>query len=185
MNQQGAAELFQQWQKMATETAQTWARLYTAQKQPEVNPLDMYRQMSEAWMNAFSGAFKNMPANDTAAARKFWDESLEMWTKTLADLMGGPEYATQMAQVLSQNVASQAAAKRAMEPYLEEAWRTFNLPSRKQVLAIAEQLKTIEERLEELEESVERMRATPPPAPAEPGPAKARPAVNKKRASEA
>jgi hypothetical protein len=158
MDSKGMTDLFQQWQRAATDAAQTWANL--SSKRPEADPLDGYRQMSEVWLKAFSGAFKQQVApTDPESLRKFMDESLEMWTKTLAEMMGGQDYSTAMGQLLAQNLATQGSLRRAIEPQMEETLRTFNIPSRKQVLAVAEQLKAIEQRLEDMEERLEDVQA--------------------------
>lgn len=187
MDAKGMTELFQQWQRAATDAAQTWANL--SSKRPDADPLNGYRQMSEAWLKAFSGAFKQQVApTDPESLRKFMDESLEMWTKTLADVMGGQDYSTAMGQVLAQNLATQGALRKAMEPYMEETLRTFNIPSRKQVLAVAEQLKAIEQRLEDMEERLEDVQATlarsSSSAAAERGPTTAPAARRPRRAAE-
>lgn len=154
LDAKGMAELLQQWQKAATDAAQSWASLYG--QKPQADPLAAYRQMSETWLKAFSSAFKQQaPPTSPEALRQFMDESLEMWTKTLADVMGGQEYGAQMGQVLAQNLAMQGSLRRAMEPYMEETLRTLSLPSRKQVLGLAEQLKAIEQRLETLEDRLD------------------------------
>ncbi|MSQ13530.1 MAG: hypothetical protein EXR47_05290 [Dehalococcoidia bacterium] len=159
MDSKGMTDLFQQWQKSATDTAQMWANLYS--KRPEADPLEGYRQMSEVWLKAFSGAFKQQVApTDPESLRKFMDESLEMWTKTFADMMGGQDYSTAMGQLLAQNLAAQGSLRKAIEPQMEETLRTLNIPSRKQVLAVAEQLKAIEQRLEDMEERLEDVQAT-------------------------
>jgi hypothetical protein len=158
MDTKALMEMFQQWQELTAKTAQSWAK--SSSTSPEQSPLDGFRQMSEVWLKAMSGALKGQAAPvDPAALHKFLDESLEMWTKALADIMGGEEYATAMGQLLSQNLAIQGAVKKAMEPYLEETLKAFNLPSRKQVLGVAEQLKTVESRIEGLEDRFDDLRA--------------------------
>ncbi len=159
-SQQAYFQFLQQWQKTVSDAAQTWANTYA--KQPEANPMDAYRQMFEMWLKAFSGTMSQAPSMDMASIRKFWDESLDVWTRTLAEKMGSQEYATFMAQVLGQNLTAQGAATQAMTPLLEETWKTFNLPSRMQVLAMAEQLNSIERRLESLEDRLEEMQNTLP-----------------------
>ncbi|MSQ12272.1 MAG: hypothetical protein EXR48_06255 [Dehalococcoidia bacterium] len=167
----GTNELLQKWQEMTTETVQAWAKAYGNGAAPE--PLDAYRQMSETWLKAFSGAFKQQGApSDPATFRKFMDESLDMWTKTLAEVMGGDEYASTLSRVLAQNLSLQGSVKQSLEPYMEETLKTFNLPSRKQVVALAQQLTNLENRLEGLEEQLEELHAAlrqPRPTGASPG----------------
>jgi len=154
MDSKGMTDLLQQWQKAATDAAQSWATMYG--QQPQADPLTAYRQMSETWLKAFSSAVKQQAVpSSPEALRQFMDESMEMWTKTLAEMMGGQEYGAQMGQVLAQNLAMQGSLRRAMEPYMEETLRTLNLPSRKQVLGIAEHLKALEQRLESVEDRLE------------------------------
>ncbi len=186
MDSKNMTDLFQQWQKSATDAAQSWANVYS--KRPEADPLDGYRQMSEVWLKAFSGAFKQQVApTDPESLRKFMDESLEMWTKTLAEMMGGQDYGTSMGQLLAQNLATQGSLRKALEPQMEELLRTLNIPSRKQVVAAAEQLKAIEQRLEDMEERLEDVQATlarsSSPAAAAPAAAKAPAAKRSRRAA--
>jgi hypothetical protein len=156
-SQQFDQPLLQQWQKMVGTAAQAWASTFA--KQPEVQPMDTYRQMLEMWLKAFSGVVKQPEAMDPAGIRKFWDETLGTWTHTLAEQMGSQEYASFMGKLLGQTLSAQSTMTRNMEPYVEEAWKSLDLPSRKQVLGVAEHLISIERRLEEVEDLLQNIQS--------------------------
>lgn len=156
-SQQSYQPLLQQWQKIVGEAAQAWASTFA--KQPEVQPMDIYRQMLEMWLKAFSGVVKQPEAMDPAGVRKLWDETLDTWTRTLAEQMGSQEYASFVGKLLGQTLSAQSAMARNMEPYLEEAWKSVDLPSRKQVLGVAEHLISIERRLEEMEDLLQNIQS--------------------------
>jgi polyhydroxyalkanoic acid synthase PhaR subunit len=100
------------------------------------------------------GAWKNMR-----------DSGMEAWSKMMIQLVNTEAYAQASATMLDTWLASSAPFRKALESTMTQALTQLNMPTRSDVISVAERLTHIEMRLDDLEAKLdERQQATPKPA---------------------
>ena len=94
----------------------------------------------------------------------FWrttqNASLEAWSKTMIELVNTEAYAEATGRLLDSYLAASVPMRRAIEQAMTQVLGQVNMPSRAEVLSIAERMTNIEMRLDDLDARFDDMRRT-------------------------
>jgi hypothetical protein len=85
------------------------------------------------------------------ASQKLWLEQLDVMAQSFADVAGTDALARMQSQLLEGQLAWQAKAAQFLQPQIEAALRSLDLPSREQIERLFERVIGLEERLDDLE----------------------------------
>lgn len=89
--------------------------------------------------------------------KKLMDETVETWSKSLAETMASEDFAAAMGRSLEQYLNVIGPVRKNLQSASEEVLRTLNLPSRKQVTRLAAGVVALDERMEAIDERLEAM----------------------------
>jgi hypothetical protein len=91
----------------------------------------------------------------------FWkaarDANLEAWSKLMVDMVNSDEYAKTTGAALTQFLALSQPGRDAAEQSMTQTLATLNMPSRAEVISIAERLVNVEMRLDDLDAKLSTM----------------------------
>jgi hypothetical protein len=94
----------------------------------------------------------------------FWrttqNASLEAWSKTMVELVNTEAYAEASGRLLDTYLAASVPMRRAIEQAMTQVLGQINMPSRAEVLSIAERMTNIEMRLDDLDARFDDMQRT-------------------------
>lgn len=94
----------------------------------------------------------------------FWrttqNASLEAWSKTMVELVNTEAYAEATGRLLDTYLAASIPMRRAIEQAMTQVLGQINMPSRAEVLSIAERMTNIEMRLDDLDARFDDMQRT-------------------------
>ncbi len=83
--------------------------------------------------------------------RQLRDISIESWAKVMAETVGTEAFAESLGKSLNAYLETSAPMQKFVEQYMEAYLRRMNMPSRDEVLSIAERLTNLELRLDDLD----------------------------------
>ena len=94
----------------------------------------------------------------------FWrttqNASLEAWSKTMIELVNTEAYAEATGRLLDSYLAASVPMRRAVEQAMTQVLGQINMPSRAEVLSIAERMTNIEMRLDDLDARFDDLKRT-------------------------
>lgn len=79
------------------------------------------------------------------------DTNLEVWSKVMVDLVNSDEYAKMTGVAMEQALATSQPFRDALERSMTQTLAMMNMPSRAEVVSIAERLVNVEMRLDDLD----------------------------------
>ena len=94
----------------------------------------------------------------------FWrttqNASLDAWSKTMIELVNTDAYAEATGRMLDSYLAASVPMRKAVEQAMTQVLGQFNMPTRAEVLSIAERMTNIEMRLDDLDARFDEMQRT-------------------------
>jgi hypothetical protein len=110
-------------------------------------------------MTGTDGSFN--PFDPTGMLKTIRDANMEAWSKTMIDLVNTEVYARMMGEMLDVWLSNSAPFRKAIETAMTQALSSLNMPSRAEVISLAERLTNIEMRLDDMEAKIDEcLRAT-------------------------
>ena len=91
------------------------------------------------------------PFDPSGMLKSMRDSSMEAWSKMMSELVNTEAYAQATAVMLDAWLASSSPFRKAIESAMTQALANLNMPSRGDVVSLAERLTNIEMRLDDLE----------------------------------
>ena len=113
------------------------------------------------------------PFDPTGMFKNMRDTSMDAWSKMMIQLVNTDAYARAVGASLDGWLSASAPFRKAVEAAMTQALVNLNLPTRADVVGVAERLTGIELRLDDLEAKLDEILAAG--SSARPGPAEARP----------
>lgn len=86
------------------------------------------------------------------------DANLEAWSKLMIDVVNSDEYARATGSALDQTLAMSQPFRQAVERIMTQTLATMNMPSRAEVISVAERLINVEVRLDDLDAKITTIR---------------------------
>jgi hypothetical protein len=91
------------------------------------------------------------PFDPTGMLKTIRDANMEAWSKMMVELVNTDAYARVTGEILDAYLSSSAPFREAVEAAMTRALGNLNMPSRADVISLAERLTNIEVRLDDLE----------------------------------
>ena len=165
-NRTSSDELFAMWRQQVQAGADAWTKaVQQAASQGQVppsppDPTQFWRQFTEqpsapsAPWAPFQGAG---PANPDMLRewKKFLDDWIAAWSKTLEETMSTPAFAEALGKTLDQFLNVQGKAKQTAARSNKATLDALGLPSKDQIVGLSRQLMDLEDRLERLEDKID------------------------------
>jgi hypothetical protein len=167
-NPTNPADLFGVWKDFVQKSSDFWSKAAAVPQSPD--PAHLWRQFLTMWSDFWMKSFSQTPSPDMfQTAQKLWSEQLEALAQGFANMMGTEAFATAQSKFLEQTLTWQDKMAKAVNPQIDLALRTLNLPSREQIDRLFERLTSVEERLDDLDDTtrqiLRRLREKSPTAP--------------------
>jgi hypothetical protein len=121
----------------------------------------------------------------TEAFREMRDNYLDAWAKTMIDVVNTDSYAKASGMMLNAYLTTSSPFREAVEKVMLQALQQFSMPSRADVVSLAERTVNIETRLDDMDaklDRIEKLVARPVAGRRNPAPPPAR--RNKKKGTE-
>ncbi|MGA2416243.1 MAG: hypothetical protein ABSF59_17450 [Candidatus Sulfotelmatobacter sp.] len=93
----------------------------------------------------------------TDAFREMRNSYLDAWSKTMVDAVNSDAYAKASGMMLNTYLSSSSPFREAVEKVMLQALQQFSMPSRADVVSIAERAVNIEMRLDDLDAKLDRI----------------------------
>jgi hypothetical protein len=93
----------------------------------------------------------------TEAFREMRNSYLDAWSKTMVDAVNSDAYAKASGMMLNTYLSSSSPFREAVEKVMLQALQQFSMPSRADVVSIAERAVNIEMRLDDLDAKLDRI----------------------------
>ena len=143
-------QLFDLWRKQVEEGSQAWLKML-GQGQP-VDPQAFWRPFMDQGMAAWSKVMTQGAASPDLMAqwKQFLDQWIAAWSKVLEQAMSTENFAQALGKHLETFLNAAGPAKKAAEQQVESGLAAMGLPSRNQVIGLAQQIIQLEEKVEGL-----------------------------------
>jgi polyhydroxyalkanoate synthesis regulator phasin len=82
---------------------------------------------------------------------QFYDDWTKTWSGAASEMVSSKSFADSMAQQLESTLSTTQLMRRQMSEIMEQALQQMSLPTRKQVMSLAERMTSIEMRLDDVE----------------------------------
>jgi hypothetical protein len=103
----------------------------------------------------------NPPFDPFGAWTSMRDTYMDAWSKSMIDMVNSEEYARASATFLDNYLTVSEPFRRTVEKAMQQVLSGLNMPSRQDVVALAERLTNIETRLDDLDAKVDALAAKP------------------------
>jgi uncharacterized protein Yka (UPF0111/DUF47 family) len=88
---------------------------------------------------------------------QFYDDWTKTWAGAASEMVSSKSFADSMAQQLDSTLSMTQLVRRQMSEIMEQSLQQMSLPTRKQVLSIAERMTNIEIRLDDMEARLDKV----------------------------
>lgn len=82
---------------------------------------------------------------------QFYDDWTKTWSAAASDMVSSKGFADSMAQQLESSLSAAQMMRRQMSELMEQSLQQMSLPTRKDILSIAQRLTNLEMRLDDME----------------------------------
>ena len=112
------------------------------------------------------------PFDPMGAFRQMRDAYLDVWAKTMVDTVNTEAYAKATGSMLDAYLAVSSPFREAVEKAMQQALQQLSMPSRADLVGLAERLTNVEMRLDDMDaklDRIDRVLSKPTTAPHRPG----------------
>ena len=82
---------------------------------------------------------------------QFYDDWTKTWSGAASEMVSNKSFADSMAQQLESTLSTTQLMRRQMNELMEQSLQQMNLPTRREILGMAERMTSIEMRLDDME----------------------------------
>ena len=100
---------------------------------------------------------EKQPSDPFAQMVQFYDDWTKTWAGAASEMVSSKSFADSMAQQLESTLSTTQLMRRQMAEIMEQSLQQMSLPTRKQVLSLAERMTNIEMRLDDMEAKMDQM----------------------------
>ncbi|MCB0178195.1 MAG: hypothetical protein KDI62_08190 [Anaerolineae bacterium] len=101
---------------------------------------------------------QDQPKFDPLAMWKEWQTaSLNAWAKSMSETVASEDFAQSMGQSLTNYLETSAPVREQVEKAMEQYLQQMNMPTRQEVVSIAERLTNMEMRIDDLDAKVDQI----------------------------
>jgi len=155
MAQAGSQELLDLWTKQMEEGSETWLRML--RQGLLTDPQAFWRAFMDQGAAAWSALLTQAsPSPDLSGQWKpFLDQWLAAWSRVFEQAMGTEAFAQVMGKQLETFLNAGGPMQKAAEQQIETGLAGLGLPSRTQVIGLAQQIIGLEEKVDRLEDRLD------------------------------
>ena len=148
-------QLFDLWKKQVEEGTQVWLKTM-GQGQP-ADPQSFWRPFMDQGMAAWSKAITQGSVSPDLMAqwKQFLDQWIAAWSKVLEQAMSTEAFARALGKQLEGFLNTAGPAKKAAEQQIEAGLAAAGIPSRAQVVGVAQQLVQLDEKVDGLDDRLD------------------------------
>ena len=88
---------------------------------------------------------------------QFYDDWTKTWAGAAGEMVSSKSFADSMAQQLESTLSTTQLMRKQMSGIMEQSLQQMNLPTRKEILTIAQRLTSVEMRLDDMEAKLDEM----------------------------
>jgi polyhydroxyalkanoate synthesis regulator phasin len=88
---------------------------------------------------------------------QFYDDWTKTWAGAAGEMVSSKSFADSMAQQLESTLSTTQLMRKQMSGIMEQSLQQMNLPTRKEILSIAQRLTSVEMRLDDMEAKLDEM----------------------------
>jgi uncharacterized protein Yka (UPF0111/DUF47 family) len=88
---------------------------------------------------------------------QFYDDWTKTWSGAASEMVSNKNFADSMAQQLESSLSATQLMRRQVGELMEQSLQQMSLPTRKEILSIAERMTSIEMRLDDMEAKLDEM----------------------------
>jgi SMC interacting uncharacterized protein involved in chromosome segregation len=96
-------------------------------------------------------------ADPFAQMVQFYDDWTKTWSGAASEMVSSKSFADSMAQQLESTLSTTQLMRRQMGEIMERSLQQMSLPTRKQIVSLAERVTSIEMRLDDMEAKLDEM----------------------------
>jgi poly(hydroxyalkanoate) synthase III subunit E len=151
------------WKRQLEEGTQAWVRLMSqapggaAGTAPPVDPQAFWKPFMDQGIAAWSKVMSQGPASPELMTqwKQFLDQWIAAWSRVLEQTMGTEAFAQVLGRQLEASLTAGGPAKKAADQQLEAGLASLGLPSRAQLIGVAQQIAQLEEKIEGVEDKLD------------------------------
>jgi poly(hydroxyalkanoate) synthase III subunit E len=155
MAQTGSQELLDLWTRQMEEGSETWLRML--RQGLLTDPQAFWRAFMDQGAAAWSALLTQRPpsADLSGQWKQFLDQWLAAWSRVFEQAMGTEAFAQVMGKQLEVFLNAGGPMKKAADQQIEAGLAGLGLPSRSQVVGVAQQIIELEEKVDRLEDRLD------------------------------
>ena len=88
---------------------------------------------------------------------QFYDDWTKTWSGAASEMASNKNFADSIAQQLESSLSTTQLMRRQMSELMEQSMQQMSMPTRKEILSIAERMTSIEMRLDDMEAKVDQV----------------------------
>jgi uncharacterized protein Yka (UPF0111/DUF47 family) len=88
---------------------------------------------------------------------QFYDDWTKTWSGAASDMVSNKSFADSMAQQLESSLSAAQLMRRQVGELMEQSLQQMNLPTRKDILSMAERMTNVEMRLDDIEAKLDKV----------------------------
>jgi len=88
---------------------------------------------------------------------QFYDDWTKTWSGAASEMVSSKPFADSMAKQLESSLSAAQLMRRQMAQLMEQSLQQMSMPTRKEIVSIAERMTNIEMRLDDLEDKVDQV----------------------------
>jgi hypothetical protein len=100
---------------------------------------------------------EKQPGDPFAQMVQFYDDWTKTWAGAASEMVSSKSFADSMAQQLESTLSTTHLMRRQMAEIMEQSLQQMSLPTRNQVVSLAERMTNIEMRLDDVEAKLDEM----------------------------
>jgi polyhydroxyalkanoate synthesis regulator phasin len=155
MAETASQQLLDLWKKQMEDGTQAWLKMMG--QGPPADPQAFWRPFMDPSMAAWSKVLTQGAASADLMAqwKQFVDQWIAAWSKALEQAMSTETFAQALGKQLEGFLNAGGPAKKAAEQQMEAGLSAFGVPSRSQVVSLAQQLVQLEDKVDGLEDRLD------------------------------
>lgn len=155
-------QLLDLWKRQMEEGTQAWVRMMAqasggAGTAPPVDPQAFWKPFMDQGIAAWSKVMTQGPASPELMTqwKQFIDQWIAAWSRVLEQTMGTEAFAQVLGRQLDASLTAAGPAKKAADQQAEASLASLGMPSRSQVIGVAQQVAQLEEKVEGVEDRLD------------------------------
>jgi hypothetical protein len=152
---QTTQQLLDLWKKQMEEGTEAWLKMM--RQGQTTDPQTFWRPFMDQGMSVWSKLLTQSPASPDLQTqwKQFLDQWLAAWSKVFEQSMGTEAFAQMMGKQMEAFLNTGGPMKKAVEQQIEAGLAGLGLPSRTQVVGLAQQIVQLEEKVDRLEDRLD------------------------------